>query len=265
MGNGDTKAAFITGAASGIGYATALELAQRGLNVAAAGLTLAALGPLQEAVAALPQPHGELLALAADVRDAGQVQAAVDAAVAQFGHLDMLVANAGVGQRGSIADSDWADLETLLRTNIDGVLHSIRACVPEMRKRGGGRIVLISSISASVPMPYAASYGASKTFIRSLAASLRYELEASHITVTEMRLGRVATQFSQHRLGEKGYAADASKLPAMSPEQVARAIADQVDRPRKTVILRWFDRLIQLIGLIAPDIAGRRALEQYRV
>lgn len=258
------KAAFITGASSGIGYATALEMARRGLNVTATGLTLAALGPLQDAVAALPGPHGRVLALAADVRDAEQVQVAVAAAVAQFGRLDVLVANAGVGQRGTIVESDWADIETLLRTNIDGVLHSIRACVPAMRKQGGGRIVLISSISSAVPMPYAASYGASKTFIRSLAASLRMELEADHITVTEMRLGRVATQFNQHRLGAKGYAANASSLPAMTPEQVARAIADQVARPRKTVILRWFDRLIQLAGMIAPNFVGRRALKQYK-
>jgi NADP-dependent 3-hydroxy acid dehydrogenase YdfG len=258
------KVAFITGASSGIGYATALELARRGCHVAASALTLEALAGLQQAIAALPEPHGELLALAADVRDAAQVQAAVDAAVARFGRLDVLVANAGVGQRGSIVESDWNDLETLLRTNIDGVLHSIRACVPHMRQQGGGRIVLISSVSSGVPMPYAASYGASKTFIRSLAGSLRLELEDDHITVTEMRLGRVATPFNQNRLGEKGYAANAGALPTMTPERVASAIADQVARPRRVVLLRWFDRLVQCIGSIAPTLIGRRALKQYK-
>jgi NADP-dependent 3-hydroxy acid dehydrogenase YdfG len=258
------KVAFITGASSGIGYATALELARRGCHVAASALTLEALAGLQQAIAALPEPHGELLALAADVRDAAQVQAAVDAAVARFGRLDVLVANAGVGQRGSIVESDWDDLETLLRTNIDGVLHSIRACVPHMRQQGGGRIVLISSVSSGVPMPYAASYGASKTFIRSLAGSLRLELEDDHITVTEMRLGRVATPFNQNRLGEKGYAANAGALPTMTPERVASAIADQVARPRRVVLLRWFDRLVQCIGSIAPTLIGRRALKQYK-
>ena len=259
------KTAFITGASSGIGYATALELARRGLSVAATGLTLESLGPLVDAVSSLPQPHGEVLALAADVCDSAALHAAVDAAVARFGRLDVLVANAGVGQRGSIVESDWTDLETVLRTNIDGVLHSIRACVPEMRKQGGGRVILISSISSGVPMPYAAAYGASKTFVSSLAASLRFELEADHITVTELRLGRVATGFSQNWLGQPGYAAQASRLPAMTPEHVASAIADNVERPRKTVILRWFDRLIQFIGAIAPEYIGRRALKQYRV
>jgi NADP-dependent 3-hydroxy acid dehydrogenase YdfG len=264
MASSERKTAFITGASSGIGYATAVEMARRGLNVAGTGLTPDALAQLQQAVAALPEPHGELLALAADVRDAAQVQAAVDAAAARFGRLDVLVANAGVGQRGSIVDSAWADLDTLLRTNIDGVLHSIRACVPHMRRQGAGRIVLISSVSSGVPMPYAASYGASKTFIRSLAGSLRLELEDDHITVTEMRLGRVATLFNQNRLGEKGYAANAGSLPTMTPERVATAIADQIARPRKVVLLRWFDRLVQWIGRIAPDFIGRRALRQYR-
>lgn len=259
------KVAFITGASSGIGYATALEFARRGTHVAATGLSLDALEPLRDAVATLPSPHGDLLVLAADVRDAGALNEAVAATEARFGRLDILVANAGVGQRGSIADSAWTDLETLLRTNIDGVLHGIRACVPIMRKTGGGRIILISSISAGIPMPYAAVYGASKTFVSSLASSLRFELEADHITVTELRLGRVATPFNQNRLGAKGYSANAAKLPAMPPEQVARAIADNAERPRKTVILRLFDRLIRLVGLIAPGYIGRKALRQYRV
>jgi len=259
------KVAFITGASSGIGYAAALELARRGCHVAGTARDRAALEPLAEAVASLPQPHGDLLALAADVRDAVAVQEAVFATTTRFGRLDVLVANAGVGQRGSIADSEWADLETLLRTNIDGVLHSIRACVPVMRKAGGGRIILVSSISAGIPMPYAAAYGASKTFVSSLAASLRYELEDSHITVTDLRLGRVATPFSQNRLGEKGYSAGASSLPTITPEQVARAIADNAERPRKVAILRWFDRLIRLIGLIAPGYLARKAMKQYRV
>lgn len=259
------KVAFITGATSGIGYASALEFARRGGHVAATGLNEESLQALRQAVVDLPSPHGDLLALVADVRDHAALTEAAAAAEARFGRLDILVANAGVGQRGSIAESAWADLETLLRTNIDGVLHSIRACVPAMRRAGGGRIILISSISAGAPMPYAAAYGASKTFVSSLASSLRYELEADRITVTDMRLGRVATPFNQNRLGAKGYSAGASKLPVMTPERVAQAIADNAERPRKTVILRWFDRLIRLVSLIAPGYIARKALKQYRV
>ena len=259
------RAAYITGASSGIGYATALELARRGAHVIATGLTVDSLIPLQEAIAALPEPHGDVLALAVDVRDAQAQQDAVAAGESRFGRLDIVVANAGVGQRGSIADSDWADLDTLLRTNIDGVLHSIRASVPAMRRAGGGRIILISSISAGVPMPYAAAYGASKTFVSSIASSLRFELEADHITVTELRLGRVATPFNQNRLGAKGYSANAARLPSMTPERVAQAIADNAERPRRTVILRLFDRFIRLAGLIAPDFIGRKAMKQYKV
>ncbi len=258
------KVALITGASSGIGYAAALEFARRGCHVAGTARSREALDRLVGAVATLPEPHGELLALAADVREADALQAAVNATTARFGRLDVLIANAGVGQRGSVADSPWSDLDTLLRTNIDGVLHSIRACVPAMRAAGSGRIILISSISAGVPMPYAACYGASKTFISSLAASLRLELEADRITVTDLVVGRTATAFNQHRLGAKGYSTKAPRLPSLTPEQVAMAIADQAERPGKTVILRWFDRLIRLAGQIAPDFIGRKAMKQYK-
>lgn len=258
------KVAFITGASSGIGYAAALEFARRGCHVAGTSRSREALDPLVAAVAALPETHGDLLPLAADVRDAGAVEQAVRATTARFSRLDILVANAGVGQRGGLVDSPWSDLEALLRTNIDGVLHSIRACVPAMRAAGGGRILLISSISAGVPMPYAASYGASKTFLSSLAASLRFELEADGITVTDLVVGRTATAFNQHRLGTKGYSAKAPRLPSLTPDQVAVAIADQAERPGKTVILRWFDRLIRLVGQIAPNFIGRMAMKQYK-
>src|SRR5690606_36240833 len=122
---------------------------------------------LEAAVAALPEPHGELLVISADVRDAEAVRRAVEQTVARFGRLDVLVANAGVGQRGGIVDSDWEHLETLLRTNIDGVLHSVRAAVPAMRaspplESGEGKqILVISSVVANMIAPYAATYSAS--------------------------------------------------------------------------------------------------------
>jgi 3-oxoacyl-[acyl-carrier protein] reductase len=243
-----------------VGYATALEFARQGVHVAAVGRQPERLQALTEA----GQPD-EILPIVADVTSAIAMQNAVEQTAARFGGLDYLIANAGIGQRGSLVDSDWSDIETLLRTNVDGVLHSIRAAVPEMRKRGGGHIVVVSSVVANMTAPYTASYSASKAFVSSIARSLRLELEPDNITVTDLRLGRTATEFNQRRLGKPGYAERAPRLPTMEPEQVAIAIARACERRRpKTLILRPLDYLIVWANALLPGLIGRRALRQYK-
>lgn len=259
-----TRVAFITGASSGIGYATALEFARQGVHVAVTARRTDRLKELEGAVHALPKPHGEILTLAADVRDAAALQAAVALTMTRFGRLDVVVANAGVGQRGSLADSQWDDLETLIRTNIDGVLHTIRAGVPALRQTGGGHIILISSVVANMTAPYTAAYSASKAFVSSIARSLRLELEADHIWVTDMLVGRTESEFQEKRLGASGYAAKAPRLPVMKTETVARAIVKASKQRKKTVVLRLFDRLIVWGNALVPGIIGWRALKQYK-
>ena len=259
-----TQVVLITGASSGIGYATALAFAKRGANVAVTARRADRLADLAMEIAALPSAHGDCLTITADVTDAASMQSAVEQTVARFGRLDGLVANAGVGQRGALVESEWSDLETLLRTNIDGVLHSVRAAVPAMRKNGGGHLVLVSSIAGSTVTPYTAAYGASKAFVSSLARSLSLELEADHISVTNLVIGPVDTEFSSSRLGEAGYASQAVKLPSMSAEQVAAGIVQATEQRSKTVTLRWFDRLILLASTFAPYAIGRQALKRYK-
>jgi short-subunit dehydrogenase len=254
------KVALITGASSGIGYATALAFARQGVHVAA---TARRADKLNELVAAgLP---GEILPIAADVTSAEDMQQAIAQTVARFGRIDYCIANAGIGQRGSIVDSEWEHLETLLRTNIDGVLHTIRAAVPEIRKTGGGHIVIVSSVVANMTAPYAATYSASKAFVSSLARSLRLELEADNITVTDILVGRTSTEFNKRRLGAAGYADRAARLPTMTPEKVADAIVRACQRRKpNTLILRPFDRLIVWANALVPGFMGRRALKQYK-
>jgi short-subunit dehydrogenase len=257
---------FITGASSGIGYATALTFAKHGYHVAGTARRIDKLNDLQTEISALAGKHGDFLPISADVRDAAAVQSAVAQTVEHFGRLDVLVANAGVGHRGGIADAEWEDLETLLRTNIDGVLHSVRAAVPVMRVgKHGGQIVIVSSIVHNMTSPYAAAYAASKAFVSSLAKSLRLELEADGIGITDMQIGRTESEFSQSRLGAAGYQERAGKLPVMTAEQVAEGIVEAVEKKRKTVALRLFDRLVMLANVLVPEWVGRRALKQYKV
>jgi short-subunit dehydrogenase len=256
------KAAFITGASSGIGYAAALAFARQGIHVGATARREDKLNELVRAGQGLP---GQILPIAADVCSADDMQRAVAQTVARFGRVDYCIANAGIGQRGSIVDSEWEHLETLLRTNIDGVMHTIRAAVPEMRKTGGGHIVIVSSVVANMIAPYAATYSASKAFVSSLARSLRLELEADNITVTDILVGRTSTEFNKRRLGAAGYAERAARLPTMTPEKVADAIVRACERRKPhTLTLRPFDRLIVWANTLIPGFIGRRAMRQYK-
>lgn len=256
------KVVFITGVSSGIGRAAALAFVRRGDHVAGLARRRDRLDELTAEISALPSPHGDFLGIEGDVTQAESVQSAVDQAVARFGRLDVLLANAGVGQRGAVADADWNDLQTLLRTNIDGVLHSIRAAVPAMRRGGGGHILTISSVSHNLVSPYAATYAASKAFVSSLAHSLRLELEADHIKVTDFLVGRTQTEFNEKRLGAGKRTGES--LPTMTADKVATAILKAVDHPRRSVTLRLFDRLVIWGNILLPDVIGRMARRQYR-
>ncbi|MBC8099613.1 MAG: SDR family oxidoreductase [Armatimonadetes bacterium] len=255
---------LITGASSGIGQAMAVACAGRGWQVAGTARNSTSLAETQARILALPDPHGDFLPIAADVRDPDAMHDAVRQTVEHFGRLDLLVANAGVGHRGGIADAEWGDLDLLLRTNIDGVLHSVRAAVPAMRASGqGGHIVLISSVVHNMTAPYAAAYAASKAFVSSLARSLRLELEADDIFVTDMWIGRTETQFSERRLGTPSRASSGG-LPEMSAQTVAEGIINAVQQKRRGGALRWIDRLLLLANRLIPTRIGRRALRQYK-
>jgi short-subunit dehydrogenase len=262
---GAARVVFITGASSGIGAAAAVAFARAGWHVAGTARRADRLAETAAQVAALPAGHGEFLALAADVTDADAIAQAVAETVARFGRLDCAIANAGVGHRGGVADARWADTETLLRTNIDGVLFTVRAAVPALRAGGGGHLILISSVVFNMTTPYAALYSASKAFVSSIARALRYELAAERIAVSDVLVGRTETAFQHARLGQAGYAARAPRLPVMTAGYVAARLLAIAGQPRgRTHTLRLLDRLIVLGNVLVPDFIARRAMKSYR-
>ena len=252
---------FITGASSGIGWAAALAFARAGYDVCGLARRAERLEALGTEISKLPSPHGDFLAAVGDVRRADDVAAAVERTLARFGRLDVLVANAGIGQHGALVDAEWEHLEQVLRTNIDGALHSLRACVPAMRKNGGGQILLISSVVAGLHTPYTAVYAASKAFLSSLAGSLRLELEADNISVTDVLVGRTATEFNQNRLGSSQEVH--GRLPTKTAGDVAAAIVKAAERRQRHLILTLLDRLVLAGGVMAPAVMARLAKRQY--
>lgn len=255
------RVVFITGASSGIGRAAALAFATAGFNVVGTARRAERLHELGAEIAYLTDEAGRFLGVRGDVTQGASMQAAVDEALAHFGRIDILVANAGVGHRGALVDAHWDGIETLLRTNIDGVLHSVRACVPAMRETGGGHIMTISSVAYNLVSPNAATYAASKAFVSSIANSLRIELEDDHILVTDFLIGRTETEFNDRRLGLGPRRQN--NLSSMPPERVAEALVKATYQTRNTVTLRWIDRLIILGNRLVPGIIGRMAKRQY--
>lgn len=254
--------AFITGASSGIGWAAALAFARAGYDVCGFARRTERLEDLGLAIDALPGAHGDFRGMPGDVRAPEDLAAAVEATLERFGRLDLLIANAGLGQHGSVAEADWLDLKTVLRTNIDGCLHSIRACIPAMRMNGGGHILIISSVVAGLRTPYTATYAASKAFVSSLAGSLRLELEADNIAVTDVLVGRTVTEFNQNRLG--GQRSNRGGLPSRTAVEVAAQLVKLAERKPKRAVLSLFDRLVLAGGLLAPGVMARLARWQYK-
>ena len=138
------RSVLITGGGTGIGASTALALADAGARLVITGRRREPLEVVAEAVRA---QGGECRVVPGDVGDYRQVEAAVEATCAAYGGLDALVANAALVDHRPVAESDPAEWDALIRTNVLGVLYSARAAIPRMLSAGHGDIVIVSSIS----------------------------------------------------------------------------------------------------------------------
>jgi hypothetical protein len=194
MGALTGKTAVVTGASSGIGRAVALRLAEAGAHVFAAGRREEALAGTAQAVVGA---GGTVTAVAADLRDPGAVQGLVDRAMTETGRLDVMVNNAGVSFRGPLADGDPAAWREMLEVNVLALAVGSQAAVRAMRACGAeGHIVNVSSSASRLPAP--GFYGATKTAVNAITASLRQELENDTIRVVTVIPGPTATNLGRH-------------------------------------------------------------------
>jgi NADP-dependent 3-hydroxy acid dehydrogenase YdfG len=228
MGVFTGKTAVVTGASSGIGRAVAQRLGAAGAHVFAAGRRTEALAGTVEAVAGA---GGAATAVAADLRDPGAVQGLIDRAMIDTGRLDVMVNNAGVSFRGPLADGDPEAWREMLEVNVLALAVGSRAAVRAMRACGAeGHIVNVSSSATRLEAP--GFYGATKTAVNAISASLRQELENDTIRVITVIPGRTATNLARHQpdllrglaasLGEDIGPSSAGLFP---PEALDRAAA----------------------------------------
>ena len=187
------KVALVTGASRGLGWAMAQALASRGAHVVLNARDPAA---LEARVATLRGDGLSGESAAFDVNDAEAVERCVAGIVAQHGHLDILVANAGINHRAPIGDFALADFQQVMNTNLTSVWLLCRAAAGVMAPRRQGRIILTGSISAINARASISAYVASKGAVHALTKQLAVELAPSEITVNCIAPGFFATEMN---------------------------------------------------------------------
>ncbi|MER6733032.1 SDR family oxidoreductase [Streptomyces puniciscabiei] len=230
------RTAVVTGAASGIGEALALQLAAEGARVA---LLARRADRLQALVEKIRADGGEALAVAADVTDDASVAAARDLVHETFGAVDLVVNNAGVMLPNPVADGRLDEWQRMLDTNVTGVLRVIRAFGADLvAAAGAGRtadLVNVSSIGAHIPFPNYAVYGATKAAVTYLSQSLRTEFGPQDVRVTNIEPGLTETELKDHvdsteLSGQLDGMLEA--IGALSAAEVADVVAYATSRPR---------------------------------
>ena len=220
-----SRVALVTGGTRGIGHATVEALLRAGYHVAFTGTTN---DGVVKAEHDFSSGGGQVIGIVADVRDAASVELALQATVARFGGLDVLINSAGVGVGAPISDLPLDEWHRIIGTNLTGVFHCCKAAIPHLRSRGGGWIVNISSLSSTGPFPGGAAYVASKAGVNAFSDALMQELRGDNIRVTTILPGSVATEFSGR---ESGSGADWKLLP----EDVALAVLDVLNHPPRSL------------------------------
>lgn len=229
--------AIVTGASSGIGHATALSLAEQGASVA---LVARRQDRLDALVTEIEAAGGTAFAVATDISDRTQAEAAVEKTLERFGRLDILVNNAGLMILGAFADADVDDFERMISINQKGLLYLTKAALPHLTKaaeddiRGVADIVNISSIAGREAWANFGVYNMTKFGVNGFTEALRKEITQSHVRVGVLEPGAVDTELVSHNTDEiaTGVAAFPEGKEKLLPENIADGITYMVTRPR---------------------------------
>lgn len=220
-----SRVALVTGAAKGIGAAVAQHLAAAGAAVAVADVDRDG----ADAVArSITDAGGRAQARQCDVRDFGQVSKVAEAVANDFGPVDLLVANAGIGDYSMMSDGDPERWQALIAINVLGVAHCVRAVLPPMKARGSGDVVIMASIAGREAWVGEPIYIASKHAEVGLASSLRLEAARDGVRVSLIEPSIVDTPLV--RSTEEGRTELAS-YASLSPHDIARAVVFAVSQP----------------------------------
>jgi len=259
----------LTGASAGIGAEVARLLAAQGAWLALAARDAARLEEVAEECRAL---GGRAVAVPTDVADEAQCAALIERAVAEFGRIDTLVNNAGIGMWARFDEvTDLSIFDRIMRVNYLGSVYCTHHALPHL-KRSRGRLVGVSSLTGRTGVPTRSGYAASKHAMAGFFDTLRIELMDDGVTVTMVYPGFVATEIRERAFGADGRPLGAGNSPVreaevMTVEECARLIVRAAAERRRELVMTRRGKVGMWLKLLAPglvDRIARRAIEQGR-
>lgn len=252
---------LITGASSGIGAELARQFADAGARVALAARD----GERLASVAQECKSRGaEALVVVGDVTIEADCKNIVARTVADFGRLDILINNAGLGSSAAFERvTDLGIFEKLMRVNYLGSVWCTAHALPELRKTSG-RIVAISSLAGLTGVPKRSAYAATKHAVAGFFDSLRIELEGSGVSVTVIYPGFVVSEINQRALSADGtpYGERSTKRRAgetMATDECCRLILRAIRRRDRDLVMTWRGKIGRLLKLVSPRLVDRIA------
>lgn len=264
------KVCLVTGASSGIGRATAMEMVRRGAHVALVSrnekrleaaheeivhLTMTSLDGRQAASG--PSTHPNSSRHVCDVGERNAVQAMVRDVLTAHGRIDVLFANAGYGHFSPLTELADDEIEDMIRTNVLGQIWCAKAALPHMMERRSGHIVVMSSTNGRIPPPLQTVYNATKFAAVGFAETLLYEVEAFGIGVSIVYPGAIDTDF--FRPEEFSAMRTPKKIP---PERVARAVCNGIERGAYDISVPGILRIPAVFRALLPPLV-RRGVRRY--
>lgn len=217
------KSAYVTGGTKGIGLAVVQSLIAKGMNVCFTGRSQ---NSIDSAIQIL-NAGNQVLGVVADVRDRAAQQKAVDLAVEQWGQLDVLVANAGVGHFETIEDLTPEQWSEVIDVNLTGVFHSVQLSIPHLKKTKG-YIITIASLAGANFFPRGSAYNASKFGLVGFTQAVMLDVRQDDIKTTTIMPGSVSTYFNNRSPSD----ADAWKI---QPEDLGQMVVDLLEMHPRTL------------------------------
>ena len=252
-GTFEDKVVWITGASAGMGLEMAREFARRGAAVAVSARRVERI----EALAGeLREQGGRAIAVPCDVSDESSVKGAVDKLVAEWGSLDVVVANAGFGVSGAIGSLSLEDWRRQFDTNVMGVVATVTHALPHL-KETRGRIALVGSVSAMLAVPGSGAYTASKYAVRAIGQTLSIELAKSGVSCTCLHPGFVTSEIGQVDNQGRFHSErpDGRPQAMMWPTvKAAKVMVNAIEKRKREYVFTGHGKLGAFLGRHAPGL-----------